>query len=205
MKYFVLSLHRTGTKSTIGFMSSLGVLGIHFPATHNGADLQQLVVGREAEPEFVAEVLSPVLEAYDSVADVPIPTLYPHLHERYPDAKYLLLHRNPSDWVRSVRSHTGRRPLRPFERVQYWHYFPGRPQSTNELSDQQLVGMCRRHVVEVIEFFNTRAPDRLGVFDLHSPQIGGEIARFVGSSARPEFPVINDKVVFGSGRFNMAH
>jgi hypothetical protein len=179
--------------------------GIHFPATHNGTDLQRLVVGHETEPAFVTNVLAPVLETYDCAADVPIPTLYPLLHERYPEARYVLLHRNPLDWVRSVRSHTRNRPMQPFERVQYWHYFPHRPESTRDLTDQQLIRMCSRHTAEVIDFFHPRAPDQLGVFDLNSPNIGPAIAHFVGSREQPEFPVINDKVVFGSGPFKMAH
>ena len=205
MKCFIVSLHRTGTKSTIGFMSCLGLSGIHFPVAHNGTDLQQLVVGHETEPKFVMALLSPVFEAYDCAGDVPIPTLYPLLHERYPEAKYVLLYRNPFDWVRSVRNHADNRSLEPFERVQYWHYFPSKPASIRDLGDQQLVRMCCRHTSEVIDFFGARAPDQLGVFNLDSTQIGPEIARFLDSPERPEFPVINDKAVFGSGPFRMAH
>jgi hypothetical protein len=116
----------------------------------------------------------------------------------------VLLNRSPSDWVRSVRSHTGHRPLRPFERVQYWHYFPNRPNSTRDLSDEQLVHMCRRHTAEVVDFFRARAPNQLGVFDLSAPQVGPMIAKFLDAEERPEFPRIDDKIVFGSGPFKSA-
>ncbi len=62
-----------------------------------------MVRGRETDLAHVTDVLAPVIDSYQAVADVPIPALYRALLARYPEAKFLLLHRDASDWVQSVR------------------------------------------------------------------------------------------------------
>ena len=190
MKCFVLSLHRTGTKSTARFLASLGLSVMHWPVQYNGIDLREKIEGRERDLNFVGDVLAPVLKTYDCVADVPIPTLYRVLYERYCEAKFILLHRDVDDWIQSVRRHAGKRQLQAFERVQYWHYFPDEPASIDDLSDQQLEDMWRRHTSEIAEFFGGRAPSQLGVFDLYSPELGCAITEFLGFSEGGEFPII---------------
>jgi hypothetical protein len=106
-------------------LSSISVL--QYPVHHEGIDFSSQIIGREVDLDFVAETLAPALEIYDAVIDLPTPVLYRQLYRRYPTAKFILLLRNPFDWVRSVRAHIGRRELLPYERVQYWHYLQRRP------------------------------------------------------------------------------
>ena len=74
--------------------------------------MESKIEGREHDLEFIVDVLSSALDSYDSVTDVPLPVLYRQLHSRYPTARFILLLRNPFDWVRSVRRHLGKRQRR---------------------------------------------------------------------------------------------
>ncbi len=189
LKCFVVSLHRTGTRAMSDFLRSfLSVL--QYPVRHRGIDMESKVQGREADLEFVAETLGPALDAYDSVSDVPIPVLYRQLFRRYPTARFILLLRNPFDWVRSVRRHIGTRAFWPYERVQYWHYLQQRPMKLSEVDDQQLLRMNALHTAEIIEFFAQTAPQNLRVFELGAENAGQAIAAFLGVDTDAPLPLI---------------
>jgi hypothetical protein len=190
LKCFVLSLHRTGTRAMSQFLSSfLSVL--QYPVRHKGIDLESKILGRETDLEFVTETLAPALDAYDSVIDVPIPVLYRQLFRRYPTAKFILLLRNPCDWLRSVRSHIGGRGLWPYERVQYWHYLQQRPMKLAEVDDHQLLRVNALHTAETIEFFAQTAPQNLNVFELGAENTGRAIGAFLGVDTNASLPVIH--------------
>jgi hypothetical protein len=190
MKCFVVSLHRTGTRAMCAFLRTfLSVL--QYPVRHKGIDLESKIRGREEDLEFIAETLGPALDAYDSVTDIPIPVLYRQLFRRYPTAKFILLLRDPFDWVRSVRRHIGERTLWPYERVQYWHYLQQRPLKLSEVDDQQLLRMNAKHTTDIIEFFTQMAPHNLGVFELGAENTGRVIAAFLGIDNNNPLPVIS--------------
>jgi len=192
MKCFVLSLHRTGTTSTTQFLSSF-LSVIQNPTHHGDIDLQSKIVGREADLDFVAETLRPIFDAYDAVCDIPTPALYRQLLRRYPTAKFILLLRNPFDWVRSVRRHIGGRALVPYERVQYWHYLPWKPMRLSDgVDDHQLLRMNTLHTAEIIEFFVRTAPANLGVFELGAEDTGRAIAAFLGVDSEAPLPHLTD-------------
>jgi len=192
VRCFVLSLHRSGTVSTTKLLSELGLSVKHWAHTHDEVDLEARVAGREEDLDFVAEALGPVFDDYDAVADVPIPVLYRQLYARFPDAHFVLLHRDAFDWVRSVRKHVSKeaaeRPLNAFERVQYWQYCPGQPRYLSELSDSELVGAYCRHTADVVEFFRERPEAKFGLFDLEDEAKGAAIASFLGRPRQIEFP-----------------
>jgi len=188
MKYFVVSLHRCGTHSTAAYLEELGIRTRHWPVDHDGVDLQEMVRDRETDLAHVTNVLAPVIDSYQAVADVPIPALYRELFARYPDAKFLLLHRDAGDWVQSVRWKLRRGVFQPYVRTLYWTYFPSRPQRIQELSDAELVWMHGQHMAEVTAFFSQVAPDQLGVFDLYAPDTGPRLAAFLGARSTRLFP-----------------
>ena len=163
---------------------------LQYPVRYKGTDLENKIRDREEDLEFIAETLGPALDAYDSVADVPIPVLYRQLFRQYPRAKFILLLRNPFDWVRSVRSHIGERELWPYERVQYWHYLQQRPMKLSEVDDQQLLRMNALHTAEVIEFFAQAGRQNLGVFELGAENAGRAIASFLGIDTDARLPVV---------------
>lgn len=156
-------------------LNDLGVRTIHFPGRHNGQDLQLAIRGREDDLDFVFETIRPLLDEYDAASDVPIPVLYRQLDMAYPGSRFVLLKRDPMDWARSARKNVGGK-FRPFNRVQYWHYFRHQPRRIGQLSDRDLVGMYERHLQEVTDYFGPR----LGVFELKDPDCGPKVAAFLG-------------------------
>ncbi|HVT55212.1 MAG TPA: sulfotransferase [Xanthobacteraceae bacterium] len=190
-KYFVLSLHRSGTRSVTELFEKFGLRTVHWPDRNNGFRLQPKILGRERDRAYVLDVIEPVINKNDAVADVPIPVLYHELDERYPNAKFLLLRRKPGDWIRSVRRHVADRPFRPYERVQYWHYFPSRPSTLTELSDADLTEMCERHVSQVTDYFSGRG-EKFASLNLESAATGADISKFLGHDSNTVLPHITD-------------
>lgn len=179
---FVISLHRTGTKSTIELLRSFGMRSHHFVESFNGIEFQSAVAGHETDHKHISCLLRPLLATLDAVADVPFPVLYRQLAEDYPEARFILLHRDPVDWANSVKYHIGKREFDVFERVQYWHYFPWRPATIRNISVYRLARMHVRHSAEVSNFF--KGSDRFITASLESPSTPGAIANFLGHKAR---------------------
>jgi hypothetical protein len=193
-KYFIVSLHRSGTRSTTEFLTGAGFNAIHWPAEIGGVDYQQAVAGRETELEFVVDQLKPVIDASDSISDVPIPGVYEVLARRYADARFILCYRNAFDWVQSVRKHYVSKPVfAPFVRVLYWRYFPWRPVGLQELSDDQLLWLHNRHTADVIQYFADEDRGRLGTFNLDGSSLSGELGRFIGVETASAFPQIGGR------------
>jgi hypothetical protein len=185
-KVFVVSLHRTGTRSVTSLLRSLGLNAQHWLGRHNGTDFESLISGRERDLVHIAELMAPAIDDFDAVSDVPIPVLYRQLATMYRDAKFILVERDPAAWVSSVRRHIGARDFFPA-----WHYLPGHPANLRAISYSALKSIPQRHVEQVRNHFD-RTPGKLGVFHLESLTIARDIASFIGCSgpAHFEFPPI---------------
>jgi hypothetical protein len=195
MKYFVVSLHRSGTLSVTDYLNRAGILAKHWPVDHDGVNLEEKIVGHETDAGFIMKVLAPVTERFDAVADVPIPVLYRELLSKYPDARFIYLYRSPFDWARSVRSHYAQAhkepEFRPFVRALYWTYFDWRPRRIDDLTDAQLIWMHCQHTANVVSFFAEAAPSQLGCFDLTDKDCGAKLAAFVGCTTPVTFYPVN--------------
>src|SRR5262249_897541 len=134
-KIFNVSLHRSGTQSVHDLLVRSGISSIHWPGNVKGVDYQSKVAGHESDLAYVTATLAPVINMVTAVSDVPIGALYDHLENTYHDSAFILVFRNPFDWVRSVRQHIGVREFNGFERVQYWRYIPGQPSSLRTIED----------------------------------------------------------------------
>ena len=126
----------------------------------------------------MAAALAPVIDAVTAMHDVPIPALYDLLDSAYPNSAFILIYRNPFDWVRSVRSHVGNRDLDPFERVQYWRYFPSQPISLRTITDEALYSAYFTHLRDVLTYFENR--DNCLYLDLQQPDVGEKMCSFLG-------------------------
>jgi hypothetical protein len=167
---------------------------VHWPVEYQGIDLQEKVRGRERDLDFVVEILSPILEHYQAVSDVPIPALYDRLAIQFPQAKFLFFYRNPFDWIPSVRwNQRNNREFRPYVRAVYWKYFDWHPPAITYLSDVQLLWMYTRHMADVIAYFQKTGPDRLGIFDLNASNNTEKISGFLGVKPRVKFPHVGQR------------
>jgi len=176
-KVFNVSLHRTGTKSVHELLLRSDVRSVHWPVLCNGVNYEDPVAGRETDRPYVAATLAPLITEITAVSDVPVPALYDLLDAAYPNSGFILIFRNPFDWVRSVRSHVGSRDLHPFERVQYWRYLAGQPPSLREVADTTLYTMFLTHYRDVLSFFRHR--DNLLFLDLQEPNLGEKVCDFL--------------------------
>ena len=189
-KVFVISLHRTMTRSTDALLSMAGLETVHWPKSFQGRDLQEAVRGREEDLEEVYEILSPVLSYYDAFGDVPFPTLFRQMARDYPEARFVLVHREPWAWARSVRSMIRGRELKPFEKVQYWPYLSKPVKNLRTVTDEDLLGVYFSHLFAVNDFFESRGElDRLCFVSIDDPEAGEKITRFLGLQPRA-FPRI---------------
>jgi|GEM_PF-1851293 len=192
-KVFVISLHRTMTRSTDALLSMLGYETMHHPKYFRGHNLQESIRGIEDQPEKIMDILRPVIESADAFGDVPFPALYRYLAQEWPNSKFLLIQRDPESWVKSVRNHLGDKKLTPFNLTQYYPYLGRKIERLSDISDQYLLDMYNQHITEVKEFF-TRKNEmwRLCVLDVQDQYLGEKISGFLGKSP-VKFPVIKGK------------
>ncbi|GFG81737.1 sulfotransferase [Mycobacterium paragordonae] len=177
-KIFNVSLHRSGTKSVHELLLRSGIPSIHWPNIFRDVNYEEQVAGHENDRLYVATTLAPVINAVEAVNDVPIPGLYDVLDSIYPNSAFILMFRNPLDWVRSVRVHVGNRDLDPFERVQYWRYLPDQPASLRGIDDAALYSAYVTHHQDVLTYFGDR--ENCLFLGLQQPQAGEKICAFLG-------------------------
>lgn len=187
MKAVVVNLHRSATRSTIGHLRHLGLRTTHYITQGSKKEFRRAILGRETDLDHVFSVIEPALAGYEAAGDVPIPVLYAQFERRYPEAKFLLVLRDANGWVKSVREHIGSRPFAAPERVQYWQYFPARPERIGELTDAELVAMYAEHTARVEAHFAGRR-EKLGVFSVDAPDAPQRIAAFLGIESTRPFP-----------------
>lgn len=184
-KIFVVSLHRSATQSTDLFLRSAGLNTCHYPSIIDGICYELKCLGWETAPQKIVELLDPVFEAFDAFSDLPMPAIYEELDENWPDAKFVAVYRDPSNWVRSVRRHTRSRFLEIYERVLYWRYLHSRPMTLDDVPDDVLVDLHRVHHEGLAEHFKQR--NNLLIVDLGDPNIGRKISSFIEVPIQ-EFP-----------------
>lgn len=189
-KIFIVSLHRSATQSTDLFLRNLGLRTCHWPSTVDGIDYESQCVGIETEARRIFELLRPVFETHDAVSDSPMPIIYEELSAAYPDAKFIAVRRDPTDWLHSVRRHTRFRELEIYERVQYWRYLQSRPTRLDDVEDAALIEMHRIHHEGLSAHFSGR--NNFLALDLADPQIGRKLSAFLGTPER-EFPRVDYK------------
>ncbi|MEW6076585.1 MAG: sulfotransferase [Thermodesulfobacteriota bacterium] len=153
-KVFVISLHRTMTRSVDAYLSILGYRTIHYPKYIRGVNIEENFRGIEHLQDSVLSLLAPVIEEYDALSDIPFPVLYKRLAERWVNSRFILVHRDPPGWVKSVRNHLKDRALAPFDKIQYGPYLGFDVSRLKDVSDQQMEEMYLRHTREAERFFS---------------------------------------------------
>jgi hypothetical protein len=151
----------------------------HNPTHFDGFDLRALVDGQEENLDAVFSIFQPVYDFFDAVSDVPTMVLFRQLAVTYPNSRFILLHRDATEWTASVRRLIGSRNFTRFERILYWQYFHNRPHSLSVLTDRELVRMHARHTSSVAKYFRSEQ-SRLGAFHLNDPLLSEKFCSFMG-------------------------
>lgn len=187
-KVFILSLQRSATRSTTLLLGALGYRALHWPWRVGSIDVEAAIADGEDDPDHVWQVIRPVVDRFDAFSDTPFPVLYLQLFAAHPEARFVLMHRSPDAWLRSVRRHVGGRRLDVMERVLYWRYLAGRPERLSEVSDTALLAMHWRHLAEVTAWFAGHAPERFAVIGVDEPMPGERLQQFLGFPALHALP-----------------
>lgn len=176
-------MHRTGTKSLCTYLRSLSLKDIHWPWW-----CERQISTHLKDPEKIVDILEPLLYTYDCFADFPFPGLYRVLDRRFPNSRFILVRRDPDNWVRSVRKHWGWTGARidstPSKRSCIADMSPSDLSVLTVADAPSLISKHARHSEEVQAYFDGRA-DRLLVVDLEDARINERISEFLGLKVRP--------------------
>jgi Sulfotransferase domain len=194
-KVFVVSLHRSATQSTDLFLRNAGLNTCHYPSIVDGICYELNCLGLETAPQRIVGLLRPVFDAFDAVSDLPIPAIYEELDAAYPDAKFVAVYRDPSDWVRSVRQHSRSRDLWIYERVLFWRYLHNKPITLDQVPDDVLASVHRLHHAGLATHFNDR--NNLLIVDVADSNIGPKLSSFLDTPSL-DFPWFDYKFLPGS-------
>ncbi|HKJ26240.1 MAG TPA: sulfotransferase [Anaerolineales bacterium] len=95
MKIFCLGLSRTGTKSLIDALRTLGYHAGHFTEGMNALEVVNgKLVLRDDE-----------VDKWEALGDVPVVPFYQELDRKYPEAKFILTIREFQNWLKSNKKH----------------------------------------------------------------------------------------------------
>jgi len=187
---FVISLHKTGTRSVDQLLKLLGYKTIHWPHTIDNINLEKIISGKEDNIEFVWDVLKQHTNQYNAFSDVPYSVLFKEAYRDYPKARFIYIYRDYSKWISSVRQHFGNKQFKGFNKVQYASYIPLDKLNTfTDLSDWDLISIFANHFRDVVTFFEDKQ-DQLGIFNLNNPNLGYDICQFLGFPPVFDIPII---------------
>ncbi|WP_170384197.1 sulfotransferase [Ruegeria atlantica] len=137
-KVFCIGLGKTGTSTFGEIMRQCGYKHSEGPVH----------IGLAAFKVQDLETLFRISEMFDSFDDYPWPFLYRVMHEKYPDAKFVLTKReNPDTWWKSLNTHNLRQGPKDNQLMSLNGYLPA--QNAAELKEFYL-----RHIEEVREYFS---------------------------------------------------
>ena len=197
-KLFNISLHRNATQSVHNFLKMQGYNSWHSGTTIIKNEIMfdinnKIKNDKIFDNEFLFETYKPVMDIFEAFHDIPIPVLYEKIDQNFPDSYFILVHRNPKDWVKSVRKHIGLDALNIIEKIQYWKYLPDHPELMSNISDIELVSMYEKHLSDVNSYFKNNP--RLGIFELGAENIGEKISGFLN------LPLLSLKQVDDGAKF----
>lgn len=118
-KVFCIGLSRTGTTALSHALDKLGIQTLHYSldvyVQQNKLD-EQLVfrpllslsrykrwrLNKEIKAKQVKNIQY-LFDKYQGFADLPFPKFYKELHKKYPNAKFILTHRDEIKWLKSMQ------------------------------------------------------------------------------------------------------
>lgn len=176
-KIFNLSLHRSGTQSFARFCEEEGYAVQHWPGFKFDKMCEPAL--STLDTCFVWDIYRHNVNTKDVFADVPMPFIYRHAFESYPNSKFVLVTRPVNAWIYSVRKHTHGRELMVMEKIQYWSISEVKRDRLSDYNDTELEIIYRTHIINVINFMNHRDGNLL-VVKINDPEIGDKLGKFLG-------------------------
>ncbi|MBB5372795.1 sulfotransferase [Acidocella aromatica] len=187
-RIFNLSLHRSGTQSFADFCQRNGLKTLHWPGI--GFDLICRPALETVDSEYVWYQYSKIIGGFDAVADIPAPVVFREAMTNYPDAKFVLILREPAEWVKSVRQHVNQREMDVLEKMQYWTAYGKNFGDYLTLGDAELEALYRRFAQMVTDYARRRNV-ALGIFDLSDPELGQKLGAFLEVEGQKSFNLVD--------------
>lgn len=189
MKYFCISFHRTGTRSLNEALVSAGIPSLHYPHRLGGVNFQGLVTAAWNKPDIVLDHMKPVISAYDGHTDVPWPGLWREISAQIPEARFVLMLREPEIWWKSLSTHWRlsyvKRKLSAFERIQYADYVPDCSRRAFGIEHKDLfIDAYNAHIDRVR---NAIPAGRLLALELLDPDKATKLGDFLQAKTVPVF------------------
>ncbi len=172
-RIFGIGMHKTATTSLHKALTLLGIKSGHWITAHWAKAIWR---------EMNQTGISPTMEQYYAVCDLPIPLLFRQFDTAYPGSKFILTVRDEWNWLTSVRKHWN--PASNKYRSQ-WDTDPFSHRVHQLLYGQKdfdptvFLERYRRHNAEVLEHFKHR-PDDLLVMNMDQGSGWKELCRFLG-------------------------
>jgi hypothetical protein len=187
-RIFGIGMHKTGTTSLHHAFEMLGYDSWHWSSAHAAKAIWQ---------EMNSKGVSPTVDRYQALCDLPIPMLYRQLDAAYPGSKFILTIRREEEWLQSVRRHFDPRFNKwqpgwdsdPFTHRVHSLLYGRRDFDTHAMRDR-----FRRHNAEVIDYFADR-PHDLFVMNMDKGGHWDGLCRFLGLPVPEEaYPRMNGGV-----------
>jgi hypothetical protein len=184
LKIIILSFQRNATQSTSNLFLENGFLGVHHLTNISHSDNF-----RDWDLEQIQDYTKTYEDDFVHFSDAPYFMMYEYFDKKYPKAKFILIERNPDDWLKSFRKLYTAMPIDPVSRVCFTKYVPGIAEildtEIDKISDKTLLDMYNTHNSEVKEYFKDRG--NLLALGLDDPDKGKKIMDFVGSKSKTVF------------------
>lgn len=179
MKIFNISFHRNATTSFHNFMGMSGYKCIHDVNISNS----MLKCYGKFTGEISDDVLLNATSKHDVFSDNPWPVLYKQLHKLYPDAKFILFHRDSQKWCDSIEKYFGNS----------MNYFRKYLYNNTTVKDNRdiYIDIYNKHNQDVINYFEECGNmDNLLIIDLEKyDNVGKVIYEFIEHEGkRVRFP-----------------
>jgi hypothetical protein len=188
MKVFNVSPHRSGTQSFHAFCRAHGILAQHWPGEEFDAAVEPFLPALDTKALF--DLSLPYLHSSDSFADLPVPLLCKELVDHFPTAKFVLVLRDPDQWVASVRRHAHGRDFCYLEKFFYWSLGYGEYDRIDDYSDKQLKQGYEGFISDVAWRLSACRVD-YRMIDLNNPNLGPALAEFIGFEQHTAFAQIS--------------
>lgn len=104
MKYFNISLHRTGTQSFHQYCIDIGKSSFHFLTDDDVVFVDTLPYNKDST-NIIWDIYQKYLHNFECLSDFPVPLFLDKLLEYYPESSYILFIRPFDKWYNSVSNH----------------------------------------------------------------------------------------------------
>ncbi len=174
-KIFIVSFQKTGTTSLDHALQSLGLRVAEVYTSLNKILDPTAPNAREAILNHIIERM----EEVDAIQDSPLPFFYEDLDRAFPDAKFIVVHRDADSWLKSFVNffHNKSTPLR------HWMYGVDQMEGHEARIKDIYIEQNRK----IRAYFADR-PDKLLEMDLTRGDGWYELITFLGPDFVPPFP-----------------